>query len=405
MARMHIVPPSAGRRAWKIRFRIDGRWARVGAEMSRNGTLRFANRVALLLEAKANGDAPPLELNKWIEGLPERKRERLIALGLLDRQRGAMGIPVDGLIEQYRAEVAGRRGNTDRHAAQTAGRVRAALAGGHAVRLGDLDASSVQRWLNEQTMQPATRRGYLMALVDFGAWLRAGKMTRVNPFAVDGPPPMPRPTPQYDRRPFSVDELRALLGYMATPPGDCVGRALAADERRMLYWLAAFTGYRRSELAALRVSGLLLDDATPSVLLPGRATKNRQDAAVPIPRELAEALRDWTRGRLPGAAVVRIPHEMDAVPGLHADLRGAGLGHVLEAGQRVDFHCFRVTAICYWLNVLKLDPLTVQRLARLSMLAMVQRYSRGFRAHDFGWLGQVPSMVESGTAAARPSAR
>jgi integrase len=94
-----------------------------------------------------------------------------------------------------------------------------------------------------------------------------------------------------------VDELRRLLEAAN-------GRYRA---RALLYRLAIYTGLRRNELKAMRVRMLHLDEAPYHVRLPGEFTKNKQDAILPIPHTLAEALREHCRNKMPSASVVRVP--------------------------------------------------------------------------------------------------
>ncbi len=67
--------------------------------------------------------------------------------------------------------------------------------------------------------------------------------------------------------------------------------------RALLYRVAMETGFRRNELASLRVDGLDLNAETPTVSLPPEATKNRKGAAQPIRPELADELRTWLESR------------------------------------------------------------------------------------------------------------
>jgi integrase len=85
---------------------------------------------------------------------------------------------------------------------------------------------------------------------------------------------------------------------------------------------------------------------------------------------------------------------------LHRDLEAAGLGHLLHAGQQVDFHSLRATAITWWLQA-GLDQLQVQRLARLKTLAVLQRYTRiGQRRMGAEWVMGMSLMTGRGPAGA-----
>lgn len=115
---------------------------------------------------------------------------------------------------------------------------------------------------------------------------------------------------------------------------------------------------------------------------------------MPIPIELASELRAYTSMMAPATQVFRIPKGQGAKTWLHRDLKGAGLGHVLETGMQTDFHGLRATAIVWWLEVDGFNQLVVKELARFKTLAMVQKYVRGFRASNFDKLDQSPRLTE-----------
>ncbi len=166
------------------------------------------------------------------------------------------------------------------------------------------------------------------------------------------------------------------------------------DIRRMVYWTAMKTGFRKGELASLPRHRFHLKEKRPYIEIPGREAKNKQLAGVPIPVELAAALREHTKMMAPSTKVFRIPRGQGAKDWLHRGLKGAKLGHVLDTDQH-DFHSLRATAIVWWLEIDGFSQLVVKELARFKALAMVQKYVRGFRATPgtFDQLDKAPSMA------------
>jgi integrase len=216
----------------------------------------------------------------------------------------------------------------------------------------------------------------------------------------------PAATPEWDRRPFTIEEMRTLLAYLHdAPPHPTLGTRTpwyTPRLRRLIYWTAARTGFRRGELLSLQRQQFHLD-ATPAYIdIAAADAKNRQAAGVPIPPDLAAALDDHVRHMAPAAQVFRLPSKRLTLDLLDADLQGAGLGHLLDVGdkQQVDFHAFRATAIVWWLTVDRRDQLEVQRLARFKTLAMMQKYSRGFQMDRAAWVQSSPAMDQ---AAPRPT--
>lgn len=92
-------------------------------------------------------------------------------------------------------------------------------------------------------------------------------------------------------------------------------RGLTGPERSLLYLLAATTGYRASELAELVPESFRLDDAPPTVGLPGRLTKNAQRALIPVHSALVEQLREFLRDRPAGRLAAGPRPNAQAGPG------------------------------------------------------------------------------------------
>ena len=154
------------------------------------------------------------------------------------------------------------------------------------------------------------------------------------------------------------------------------------------------TAFRKSELASLRVSNLRLDSEPHHIEIKARNAKNRTAAAVPIPAILAAALAKHIRGMDPMDKVFTFPSASGSiVTMLRRDLKGAGVACELGEREVRDFHTIRATAITWWLVEDGLTPKEVQVLARLKTSAMVDRYSRNYRLHNYGWLNKGPKLV------------
>lgn len=174
-----------------------------------------------------------------------------------------------------------------------------------------------------------------------------------------------------------------------------------ASDRKMIYWTAVKSAYRQGEMMALRRANLYLDEKPAVICLKARRTKNKTDGEVPIPADLAKALRKYVAGLEPNDKVFPFPKTSGRIVDmLRRDLTGAGIPWKLPTGEVVDYHTFRTTCITWRLDVDGLRPKRVQVLARLKTLALVQNYSRNLRIEDFGWLDKGPKL-----ATARPNKR
>jgi integrase len=125
-------------------------------------------------------------------------------------------------------------------------------------------------------------------------------------------------------------------------------------------------------------------------------TKNRTKGAVPVPDDLAMALKKYIKGRDPDEYLFPFPSSSHGVVDMfRRDLDGAGIRWNFGDGnpETVDFHTLRSTAITWWLDVDGLPPKRVQILARLKTLALVAAYSRNMRLEDFSWLNKGPMLM------------
>jgi len=153
-------------------------------------------------------------------------------------------------------------------------------------------------------------------------------------------------------------------------------RALTEDEavrllnaapahRQLWYETAMATGYRVSELRALRVRDL--DMKGPSLPLGADFTKNRKDARQPVTRQLAERLLVLTQGAPGDAPLLGIPSSK-AWKGFKADLKAAKIPVETPEGK-ASWHSLRK----YFVNALirsGADVKTLMELARHSSASL-----------------------------------
>lgn len=139
-------------------------------------------------------------------------------------------------------------------------------------------------------------------------------------------------TPRTPYRPFTDEERLALL-------------EAAPSHRQLIYRVALATGYRQSELRALKTKDL--DVFGPSLPLAAEFTKNRREARQPISRELANELAALAEGRDPEERLLPRMVDVDGTrDNFERDLKKAALWprRVTPEG-RLGFHSFRVNFI------------------------------------------------------------
>jgi hypothetical protein len=117
------------------------------------------------------------------------------------------------------------------------------------------------------------------------------------------------------------------------------------------------TAYRQKELRALRVCNLYLDEQPPVICMKARHTKNKTEGEVPIPDDLAAALKKHVAKLEATDPVFKLPATSGSIVDImRRDLEGAGIVWKLPTGEIIDFHTLRATCITWWLDVDKLSP-------------------------------------------------
>lgn len=239
-------------------------------------------RVRVRLEGR---DGRPLR-DERVAKLAAAELTRRLELGSVGVERHTATRarrPLD-LAEDYVKELA-RLGRAALHVSTTRTRLRRVL--GDFPRVEDVTPETVRETLvrlsEAHGFGPKTQNYHRLALSAFFAWLIKEGRWGANPVA--SVPRAAEDEPETPRRALTAEELEALLA--ATP-----------EPRATVYRVAATTGLRRAELRALRWVGLDLDAGT--LTLPGRSTKNRREAVLPLP---------------PGTVAALLRHKEDAEKG------------------------------------------------------------------------------------------
>lgn len=207
--------------------------------------------------------------------------------------------------------------------------------------------------------------------------------------------PGPETNIKYERQPLTVKQFNLLTAYLLTFERYENQRSQwTAYDRLMIYWTAVNTAFRQREMRRIRKWNLYLSERPAVIGLKARDTKNKEKGEVPIPRDLAAALKKYVAHLGDDDLVFPFPATSGSVVDmLRRDLEGAGVPWKYPGGEVVDFHALRHTAITWWLDVVGLKPKRVQILARLKTLRLVYNYSRNLRIGDFDWLNKGPKLV------------
>ncbi len=161
-------------------------------------------------------------------------------------------------------------------------------------------------------------------------------------------------TPNRPHRALTEVEIRKLLA--AAPP-----------DRRRWYRVALATGFRLSELRAVKVRNL--DPFAPALTLEAADTKNRKPARQYISRELMQELQELALERdNPDAPLLEMPGSCTTGEHLAKDFIAADINRVTREGKAT-FHSFRVNFIN---NIVEsgCDLKTIMTLARHGSASM-----------------------------------
>ena len=239
------------------------------------------------------------------------------------------------------------RGVSKAQLGNTRGRLNRVVADVGLVRLSDLSAVGLERWLStrkEDGMGAVTRNAYREAWVTFGNWCVRHHRLTANPFA-DVPKADTKSDRRHQRRALTEDELcrlifvgslrplaefgreavrksadevlgrrtweKAALTFETIADAANRGRVALRDnsrflaelerrgrERGLIYKTLILTGLRRGELASLTVGQLELDGPVPFARLNAADEKNRQGNSIPLRADLVADLREWLEAKL-----------------------------------------------------------------------------------------------------------
>jgi len=269
---LHPLAPGGKRytqesRKWYIQYRdTEGVWKRVPGFTDKDAT---AQRAAEL----------------------ERNAERQES-GLADTFKKGKTQTLKAHIEGFRRYLKAKS-NTEKHVNQTCTRVEAVIDGCGFLRWRDIKAAKIRDWLAEQRssgeMGIKTSNHYLSAFKEFCTWLVRDGHTPSNPIAY-----LQALNAQTDvrrqRRALSAEEFSALVSAALSGPSI---QSVTGPDRAMLYVLAAWTGYRRQELASLTRSSFKLNTTPPKVTVTAAYSKRRRLDVIPLHPEVATRVKNW----------------------------------------------------------------------------------------------------------------
>jgi len=383
---------------WYVEFRDQReKVRRLSAFPSRKASEKMGeNLVALVAYHVANGGQVDPALSVWLTTLPARTRDKLVAYGLLPRERADVAKPLHASIADWRAALLAR-GNTAAQADLVTARAQKIIDGCGFTYYADSDGERVAAYLSELRQDTQDKRGISAQTYNFHVAATKGFRRRMvrNRRATESPvvhldPLNVRTDRRHDRRALTVDELHTLLDKTTDGPERC---GMTGSERAMMYRLAVETGLRANEIRRLTRASFKLDGPEPTVTVAAAYSKHRREDVIPLRAELAAELREFLTGLAPAAQVFKLtPSRHHAAKMFRADVEAAGIARVDDAGRYVDFHALRHTFITNLANG-GVHPKVAQTLARHCTITLtMDRYSHVVRGDQAAALDVLPDL-------------
>ncbi len=346
----------------------DGIRHKVCAFSDQRASQELGRKLETLVALRLSGQGPDAPLARWLETLPLKTRERLAKMGFIDVSRLTAASTVNSLLDRMR-DALEARDRTKNYIDLIVGRARRAFEGCKFSTWSDLDGLKLERHLRTRRtegvkkMSSATSNHVLAACKQFTGWCIEQGLAASDPFATLRPVNA-RLDPKLLRRALSSEELSKLID---TTQHAGVHRHMAGPLRAIVYRLAAETGLRANEIQSLRAGDLDLNPDAPQLSLPASATKNRQEARIPLRADTARELAPYLRGKLPTASALPLPKKFKdhTTRWLKHDLEAAGIDYIDPSGRVADFHALRVSYISR-LSRSNVHPRLLQTLARHS---------------------------------------
>jgi integrase len=290
------------------------------------------------------------------KGTPDKRATQILLAQLEEkaaRRRAGIpdphqtGRPLDDLLTEYLA-VLESRDTGERHRQTVEKHVAAAMVSAKWQTLADVSLDGLTLHLGRLKKKGdanATLNAHARSVRGFVKW--AARKERVADPLAEFSAYNEAVTRRRSRRILTDAELAALLAFVETnsPP-----RAMPGPERRLLYEVAAYTGFRASELGALTPERFLLAGPCPGIYLPADESKGKAEAIQPLPDFLLARLLPWIAGKPTGRPVWpgRWAENRRGAWWIQRDLRKAGIGLDDGDGRLTNFHSLRrsyITAV------------------------------------------------------------
>jgi len=264
-----------------------GRRHKIPAFESKKQSEALGRQIEMLISCKVAGQKPDTEQQRWLEGVPDKLRQRFVKIGLLDSKRAAAGKPLTKHLEDFQKSLHAK-GNTPEYVKILLSRVKRVFDECEFSFWNDIQASRVERTISglrkyvkiveidvingKKVKVPKlkdlgeisaqTYNFYLKAVKQFCKWMvldgRASESPVKHLQTINV-----RADRRHDRRALEPDEIRRLLEATKAAPKRF---GMTGRQRAMLYRFAVETGLRAKECKSLKVCSFDFTNRTVTVM-------------------------------------------------------------------------------------------------------------------------------------------
>lgn len=402
-------------RKWYVEFKDHNDIVRrIPAFGSKPASEEFGRNLDKLVSYhRATGGQTDPSLQTWITQLPQRTRDKLVEIGLIDGERVAVTKKLSKHLDDFRAALKAK-GCSARHVELVLARARKVFEGCGFDHYGQISASRVSTYLHglnaaEDGISAQTHNFYLQSAKQFCRWMVKDRRASTSPLAhLQGL--NVRTDRRHDRRALSLDELCRLLDVTHAGPERF---KMSGPERSLLYRLAVETGLRAGELRSLSPASFRFGK-NPVVTVAAGYSKNRRESVLPLRSVTATLLAHHLKARNADGYAFTVPPRQHVAKMIKADLEAARAKWLEEAkddsklheerhksdflaysdanNRKADFHSLRHTFITNLASA-GVHPKTAQMLARHSTFALtMERYSHVEKQQESSAIETLPTL-------------
>ncbi len=374
-----------------------GRRHKIPAFESKRQSEALGRQVEELVSCKVAGQRPEAEQQRWLEGVPDKLRQRFVKIGLLDSKRAAAGKPLTKHLEDFQKSLLSK-GNTSEYVEIVLSRVKRVFDECKFSFWNDIQASGVEHKISDLRKYVKTKAGlkdlgeisaqtynfYIKSVKQFCKWMvqdgRASESPVEHLQTINV-----RLDRRHDRRSLEPDEIRRLLEATKAAPKRF---GMTGHQRAMLYRFAVETGLRAKECKSLKVCSFDFTNRTVTVM--STNTKNKKEAVLPLRPDTASELQSFVAGKMPSVQVFNMPYKTANM--LKVDLEAVNIPYVDDAGLYADFHALRHSTGSL-LVASGVHPKVVQSIMRHSDINLtMSRYTHIFRGQESDAVAGLPDL-------------